>query len=350
MSDLVKVESVSLARRAQISEDVLAQEIEQRHLLGKYVKACMVEDTDFGKIPGTDKPTLLKPGAEKLVALFHCEPRFELVKDQCTTDFEKGFFKYTFRCLIVGPNGATLAEGYGSANSRESRYRWRTAKRACPTCGSNAALLTSKKKGEGFFCWAKRGGCGATFPENDTRITTQQLGRVENEDIADLDNTILKMAKKRAQVDGAIALARCSDMFTQDVEDLEDANGHEGDASSPPPPKAPEPSKVQAGPTPPATVTIFSPAPSKTTAQEDDSVNSRPPIVAFGPHRGKMISELSDDALSGTIDLGNKKLMEEPSAKWAPMVRDNLAALETMAKQRGLAPKAALAGEDDVPF
>jgi hypothetical protein len=35
-------------------------------------------------------------------------------------------------------------------------------------------------------------------------------------------NTILKMAKKRALVDGAIALARCSDIFTQDIEDIVD--------------------------------------------------------------------------------------------------------------------------------
>jgi hypothetical protein len=46
-------------------------------------------------------------------------------------------------------------------------------------------------------------------------------GRVENEDTASLANTILKMAKKRALVDAAIAIARISDLFTQDVEDMQ---------------------------------------------------------------------------------------------------------------------------------
>jgi hypothetical protein len=36
----------------------------------------MVKDQDFGEIPGTSKPTLLKPGAEKLCNFFGLEPEF----------------------------------------------------------------------------------------------------------------------------------------------------------------------------------------------------------------------------------------------------------------------------------
>lgn len=208
-------------RRAQLSAELLKEEREQHNFLSQYVKQSMVEGTDYGRILGSEKPTLLKPGAEKLIDLFSCTPEFTLVPEFCHEDFETGFFKYTFRCRIISRDlGAVLAEGYGSANSRESRFRWRLAHRKCPACQKDAIIQGKSEYGGGWVCFKKKGGCGEKYVATDERITSQTVGRVVNEDIADLDNTILKMAKKRAQVDGAIALARCSDMFTQDVEDF----------------------------------------------------------------------------------------------------------------------------------
>lgn len=222
--ELIRSEAVAAAaapRRAQLSAGMLKEEAEQHQILAQYVKQCMVEGTDYGRIPGSEKPTLLKPGAEKLIDLFGCTPEFTLVPEFCHEDFESGFFKYTFRCRIISRElGAVLAEGYGSANSRESRFRWRTAHRKCPSCGKDAIIQGKSEYGGGWICFKKKGGCGEKYAVTDERITRQSVGRVVNEDIADLDNTILKMAKKRAQVDAAIALARCSDMFTQDVEDF----------------------------------------------------------------------------------------------------------------------------------
>jgi phage recombination protein Bet len=57
-------------------------------------------------------------------------------------------------------------------------------------------------------------------------------------------------------------------------------------------------------------------------------------VVAFGPHKGKTASELSDEELAETIDLAHEKLMEQPKAKWARPMRENLAALETEAELR----------------
>jgi len=220
--EMVRSETVVPApRRAQLSAELLKEEREQHQFLAQYVRQCMAEGTDFGRIPGTDKPTLLKPGAEKLIDLFSCTPEFTLVPEFCHEDFETGFFKYTFRCRIISRElGAVLAEGYGSANSRESRFRWRLAHRKCPACGKDTIIQGKSEYGGGWICFKKKGGCGEKYVAGDERITSQTVGRVLNEDIADLDNTIMKMAKKRAQVDGAIALARCSDMFTQDVEDF----------------------------------------------------------------------------------------------------------------------------------
>lgn len=51
-------------------------------------------------------------------------------------------------------------------------------------------------------------------------------------------------------------------------------------------------------------------------------------IVAFGPHKGRTAGELSDEELSETIELAHEKLMEQPKAKWAKSIRENLTALE----------------------
>lgn len=209
--------AIVLSPKGLLTSEALKVELEQRKLLAQYVRECMVPATDYGKIPGTgDRLVLLKPGAEKLVDLFRCTPKYTLIRIE--EDFGRGFFNYIFRVRLFQRTAeAVLAEGYGSANSMEGRYRWREAQRKCPKC--DKPTIFASKLEPGFYCWAKKGGCGAKFGPTDQTILGQQAGRIENEDIASQANTILKMAKKRALVDGAIALARCSDMFTQDVED-----------------------------------------------------------------------------------------------------------------------------------
>lgn len=61
-------------------------------------------------------------------------------------------------------------------------------------------------------------------------------------------------------------------------------------------------------------------------------------VVAFGPHKGKTASELSDDELSESIDLANEKLMEQPRARWAKAMRENLLALEAETELRCQVP------------
>jgi hypothetical protein len=216
--------------RAMIMAQSLKEDTEQRILVRQYVEKHMTKDVDFGVIPGTNKPTLLKPGAEKLTDLFRCTPSFEILNR--IEDWDKGLFHYEFRVRITSRDaGTVLAEGFGSANSREGRYRWRNAGRKCPHCGKETIIKGKEDFGGGWLCFGKKGGCGAKWKDGDPVIEQQTQGKVENDDIYTLVNTILKMAKKRALVDGAIALARCSDIFTQDIEDF--ADQHEAIEPSP---------------------------------------------------------------------------------------------------------------------
>jgi hypothetical protein len=226
--------------RGILTRDGLREAAEQRKLLSEYVNSQMIPKVDFGVIPGTPKPTLLKPGAEKIVDLFRCTPKFKLVR--VIEDYDRNLFAYTFRVQLYQRDAeAVLAEGYGSANSREGRYRWRQANRKCPKCGKEAIIQGKAEYGGGWLCFKKKGGCGAKWDVGAKEIEGQDAGQIENEDVATLANTILKMAKKRALVDGAIALARVSDLFTQDVEDA----GHAAVADDPGP-----------QPDPPARVTV----------------------------------------------------------------------------------------------
>lgn len=231
--ELVRIET----SRAVVTAAALEESADQRRLLGAYIEQQMVEGEDYGVIPGTERkdakgnpaPTpkaLLKPGAEKLVGLFRCVPKFTIEKE--IENWDTGLFFYRITCQIeTAADGSVVAVGVGSCSTYESRYRWRTQDRACPVCGA-AAILRSKfpprdnpEAEPGWYCYAKKGGCGANFDADDAEIIHQKVGRVQNPDLCDAANTVLKMSKKRALVDAAIGLARCSDIFTQDVGDDE---------------------------------------------------------------------------------------------------------------------------------
>jgi hypothetical protein len=198
---------------------VLQEEGEVRALVRQFVKEQMVEGTDYGIIPGTKDTTLLKPGSEKLFDLFRCRPEYEFIER--TVDVGAGLYAYEIRCKAVGrETGTVINEGMGSASSYESRYRYRNGERTCPRCAKATIIKGKEEYGGGWVCFAKKGGCGAKWGDDAPEITGQQVGKVTNPDLADVANTVLKIAKKRAQVDCAIGLARVSDLFTQDLEDL----------------------------------------------------------------------------------------------------------------------------------
>src|SRR5262245_10844829 len=223
----------------------IEQAVERHKAIVQFVKTLMNEGHDFGKIQGTDKPTLLKPGAEKLTTFFGLSKRFHLAEkvEDWTGAGHVGepFFYYSYRCALY--NGDLLiAESDGSCNSFESKYRWRKAERMCPACGVAAIIKGKEEYGGGWICFKKKDGCGAKFSDGNPEIESQQVGRVPNPDVCDLVNTIQKMAQKRAFIAATLLAVNASEFFTQDVEDLvEEPNGDarpaatERKSSNPPP-------------------------------------------------------------------------------------------------------------------
>ena len=187
------------------------------------MRDLMKDGTHYGtSYPGDTKKNLLKPGADKLCFMFRLCPDFT----QELKELPGGHLEALTRCQIFHiESGSKIAEGVGMASTMESKYRWRNGTRKCPSCGKEAIIKGKEEYGGGFLCFVKKGGCGAKFSEDDPAITGQETGKVENPDIADAYNTVIKMSKKRAYVDATITACAASDIFTQDAEDFQGVTG-----------------------------------------------------------------------------------------------------------------------------
>ena len=95
-----------------------------------------------------------------------------------------------------------LGTGIGEPSSAESKYQWRSV--VCDEEWNETPKDRRRTK------W-KKGNNGA--------YVVREV-RAEMEDVA---NTVLKVAKKRAQIDAVLTVTTASDIFAQDLEDLIEA-------------------------------------------------------------------------------------------------------------------------------
>jgi hypothetical protein len=164
----------------------------------------MREGEHYGVIPGAgSKPTLLKPGAEKLCLTFLLSPTFEIQK----TNLDNGHREIEITCTLTTTNGRVY-QGVGSCSTLESKYRYRWMKDEPIEDKEEEKRIKMEGRGR----WRKYNG-----------KWSWEI-KVDNRDIADGYNPVLKIAKKRAYVDATITALSASDIYTQDIEDLK-ANG-----------------------------------------------------------------------------------------------------------------------------
>ena len=160
------------------------------------VMASLMKDgVHYGTIPGTPKPTLYQPGAELLCLTFRiaATPR---VEDLCSDETVR--YRVTMQATSQ-VSGELLGEGVGECSSDETKYRW-----ARPTCDEEWAETPESHRREK---WAR--GKNGTYKAKQVRMSP-----------ADVANTILKMAAKRALIAMTRTVLACSDQFAQDLEDL----------------------------------------------------------------------------------------------------------------------------------
>jgi hypothetical protein len=192
----------------------------QVQLIQEVMEAVMIEGKHYGKIPGTPKPTLYKPGAEKLLSTFHigADPS-EFITDLSTED------EIRYRIAVKGFSqamGNLLGVGIGECSSNEDKYKWRK-----PVCDPEFDETPADRK---RIVW--KHGEKAPYQAKQVRMNP-----------SDIANTILKMAKKRALVDMTLTITAASDIFDQDLEDLPE--GMEVGINGKPPIKEPQKKKPE---------------------------------------------------------------------------------------------------------
>lgn len=160
--------------------------IEAHKEITELIAKALTRDVDYGIIPGTKKETLLKPGAERILKAFGCHAEYVIVTSEVDHDrsveyqkmewnqtqrrklpgpeqYSTGLYRYVIECRVYSAPGVCVGSGIGSCSSMEAKYIDRPR---------------------------------------------------------DVENTILKMAQKRAKVAGVLDTFGLSDRFTQDMEDM----------------------------------------------------------------------------------------------------------------------------------
>lgn len=219
----------------------------------KFVKRQMVEGKDYGTIPGTQKASLLRPGAEKLITFFGLSVKQFVVDKIENWDDENPFFNYTYRTELWHGD-ILVATCDGSCNSKENRYRWRWVDSNDVPEDIKKKELKQRVSSKGHFRWQIDGGettgqygkpqeywdefnkaietGSAKIYDKKQHWGEQKLApyveiesvsyRIPNDDVFTLVNTFQKMAQKRSMVGAVMIAANASEFFTQDMEDISD--------------------------------------------------------------------------------------------------------------------------------
>ncbi|CAK0773465.1 ERF superfamily protein [Gammaproteobacteria bacterium] len=146
---------------AETFKAALARRQDNRAALIQWVRSALVEGSDFGKIPtkrGPSKPSLWKPGAEKICGMLGVTASFPTL-----SNYEQAALSgvelvtIIIRCELHDARGQKVADGVGA------------------------------------------------------RSVKQDYGDI---------NKALKMAEKSAMIDATLRLAGLSEVFTQDIEDM----------------------------------------------------------------------------------------------------------------------------------
>jgi hypothetical protein len=146
--------------------------------LSEFVKEALIENEHYGKIKGTNKPSLFKGGAELLAREADLVPTFEIIHQEI--DFDRPLFAFLIKCTLHR-DGEKISEATGACSNLERKF---------------------------------------ISPNIDKYF---------------LFNNVPKMAEKRAYVSAVVRAWGLSGIFTQDMEDLEASP-----IENPQPPEPPE--------------------------------------------------------------------------------------------------------------
>ena len=166
---------------ARLSPKALAILEENITKIQEFIQGTLAPDIDYGRVRGIAEPFLFEPGADAIVNAFQLYPIPEILKE--VQDPEHHLVSYIVMVKLVHRvTGETQAVGLGTCSTLEKKY---------------GARWVEDPEGYGYATEGLRtkGGRGGVI-----------LYQIQNPDWGDLVNTILHMAKKRAEVEATKSL------------------------------------------------------------------------------------------------------------------------------------------------
>jgi hypothetical protein len=228
-------ESRVVAVHEAMSLPMSAKEVSaQVQAIQQIMAGVMKEGTHYGTIQGTTKPTLYKAGAEALLSAFRIAVK-PVVEDLSAND------EVRYRVICEGIHvltGRTVGYGAGECSSQEEKYAWEYATEA-----QYEQTLATRRRIKFGWDW---------HPTIRGKKVDSEKKQVRT-NAFDKANTILKMAKKRAQIDLCLTALAASDCFAQDLEDPHTLAEPEQAAANHPKAGTSAPTRKPAEPEPPAT-------------------------------------------------------------------------------------------------
>lgn len=186
------VQRSALLRPVAGPRDILSAQDETRALIAE----TLLEGRDYGVIPGVKKPSLFKPGAERVGIAFGCFPRYRIVEQEVDHD---------------------------------RKVEWRKKKRVYNNAHKNdKSFREVEESGESLGLYRYVVECEIVHRETGQVVgncigvcSTMEAKYVDRP--RECENTALKMSEKRAHVGAVLNAFGLSEQFTQDVEDTQPA-------------------------------------------------------------------------------------------------------------------------------
>jgi hypothetical protein len=193
----------TLMRPIAAPKDILIAQEETRALIQETLK----EGRDYGTIPGVNKPSLFKPGAERVQMAFGCFVRYRIVEQEVDHNRKVEWRK--------------KKRVYNNAHKDDNSYHEEEV------TGESLGLYRYVVEAQ-----IVHRDSGEIVGECIGVCSTMEAKYVDRP--RECENTALKMAEKRAHVGAVLNAFGLSEQFTQDVEDQPEdmrSNGNRGPAA-----------------------------------------------------------------------------------------------------------------------
>lgn len=226
----IDIQAHDLPVAVNVDREMTTQELLNQALrIDEVLKRVMKQDIHYGVIPGTQKPTLYQAGAEKICATFRLAPRYE-VED--LSDPQENFYRYRAKCsLHTIRDGLFVGSAMGEASSAEEKYQWEAAvcKEHYDSTDAGRRRIKFKKT-------------------RDNEAGFVEILQVQR-NCADLANTVLKIACKRAFLSAVKGATAASDIMDVDLDEeaVADMKRSEAKEQVKPKQKAPSAPKLAFG-------------------------------------------------------------------------------------------------------